>query len=66
MNKGEVLSCPLTPEGWLKVTRQFEWKIPHALGALNREDIVIKTANSGSLYYNYKGFFGIVLTRPPI
>ena len=60
----QVIMPPMTTEGWLAVERKFSrrWNFHHTLGALDGKHIPIrKPGKSGSLYYNYKGFFSIVL-----
>ena len=62
--KDELMTCPTTPDGWRKIASDFysKWNGPHCIGALGGESIaIICPFRSGSLYYNYKGFFSVVL-----
>jgi hypothetical protein len=60
----EQLKCHENAEEWKETARGFEkrWNFPHAWQALDGINIRIgNPARAGSLYYNYKGFFSIVL-----
>uniref|UniRef100_A0A8C5RNP6 DDE Tnp4 domain-containing protein n=1 Tax=Laticauda laticaudata TaxID=8630 RepID=A0A8C5RNP6_LATLA len=60
----ELLQCPSTEEGWNKVEEQWyqKWNFPHTVGAIDGKHVACKApAKSGSTYFNYKGFFSIIL-----
>ena len=64
MTHHEVMKCPTTPGEWRAISDKFaeRWNIPHTCGALDGKHVNCKCPpNSGSLYYNYKGFYSIVL-----
>ncbi|XP_063238528.1 uncharacterized protein LOC134540023 isoform X4 [Bacillus rossius redtenbacheri] len=54
----------LTEELWLQTAAQFyeRTNFPHCMAALDGKHVrIIKPAHSGSLYYNYKNYFSILL-----
>ena len=56
--------CPKTPEQWKAVADKFStlWNFHNCLGAIDGKHIAIrKRKQSGTHFYNYKGFFSIVL-----
>ena len=62
--KDEVMTCPTTEEGWLEVAEEFQrrWQLPHCLGAIDGKHVALRQPNkSGSVYFNYKRFYSIVL-----
>lgn len=62
--KEDVWKRPTTPDQWKEVAEGFSnrWNFHHCIGAIDGKHIAIrKPKNSGSLFYNYKNFFSIVL-----
>ena len=60
----EYLVYPTDPEDWKKIEERFRnrWNVPHAVCALDGKHIAIKKPKkSGSEYFNYKGYFSLVL-----
>ena len=60
----DAIDTPTEPEQWQAISDQFsaKWQFPHALGALDGKHVAIRCPkNSGSLYYNYKGYHSKVL-----
>ena len=60
----EYLICPTVTEEWKSIEEKFRnrWNVPHTVGALDGKHIAIrKPWKSGSKYFNYKGYFSLVL-----
>ena len=59
-----IYMSPPSEEDWKQIEHRFntKWNFPNCLGALDRKHIMMRAPpNSNSLFYNYKGFFSIVL-----
>lgn len=59
----EVLFTP-TQNGWRDIAQEFQerWNFPNCIGALDGKHVrIICPQKAGSLYYNYKSFYSIVL-----
>lgn len=60
----EVLVCPSTPDGWRAIADKFfqKWNFPHTCGVFDGKHVACRCPpKSGSQYFNYKGFYSIVL-----
>lgn len=60
----EFMTLPNTPNEWEQIANGFWTKanFPHCLGAVDGKHIRLKKpSNSGSMYFNYKEYFSIVL-----
>lgn len=55
---------PFTNDNWLTVANDFNyrWNLPNCLGAIDGKHVpIVCPPHSGSLFYNYKKFYSIVL-----
>ena len=62
--KDEYMPCPQAEWEWEEISQQFEerWQLPNYFGSEDGKHIRIKCPrNSYSRYFNYKGYFSIVL-----
>ncbi|KAM4049142.1 uncharacterized protein ACNLHF_006590 [Anomaloglossus baeobatrachus] len=58
------IEFPKTVEEWQKIASDFEhlWQFPNCGGALDGKHVrITQPLNSGSYFYNYKGYFSIIL-----
>ena len=62
--KKDYLNSPQTPEEWQKIADQFKenWNKPNIIDKIDSKHIRIECPKlSVTQYYNYKGFYSIVL-----
>ena len=62
--KEEFLKVPRSQNQWLEIAKGFleTWNFPHCIGAIDGKHIRVECPKmSGTYYYNYKGFYSIVL-----
>ena len=60
----KYLKAPRSHDVWKNISDEFMklWIFPHCIGAIDGKHIAIECpSDTGSLYYNYKGFFSVVL-----
>ncbi|CAI5661319.1 unnamed protein product [Oreochromis niloticus] len=60
----DYLKTPSTESEWKAIARDFanKWEFPHCLGAIDGKHIFIQPPpKSGSMYFNYKSSFSIIL-----
>ena len=58
------MSFPQRTVEWLKISKEYEekWNFPNCFGAADGKHITLfQPAKSGSTFYNYKGFYSVVL-----
>ena len=59
-----AFKCPTTAEEWTQVAQDFsdKWNFHHCCGGIDGKHVRIQAPpNSGCLYYNYKGFYFIIM-----
>lgn len=62
--KDEFLRFLQTEEEWHIIANDYEerWQFPHVIGAMDGKHFLIDPPlQSGSMYYNYKGDYSVVL-----
>jgi hypothetical protein len=60
----DCIKVPTTEVEWKRIAEEFNerWNFPHCIGAMDGKHVLIKPPpNSGSVYFNYKHSFSIVL-----
>jgi len=53
-----------TEQFWIQIANEFnqKWNFPHCAGAIDgKHAAILRPGKSGSLFYNYKQFFSVVL-----
>ena len=62
--RDEVMAFPATEDDWVELAKEYEdkWQFPNCFRAMNGKHIALFNPHyGGSTYFNYKGFYSIVL-----
>ena len=62
--KEDHFNCPKSSDEWLAISKMFEdrWQLPNCIGAADGKHVrILHPKHSGSEFYNYKGYYSIVL-----
>ena len=62
--KEVYLKSPQQVADWKAISKEFEnlWNFPHCIGTIDGKHVAIECPKlSGTQYFNYKGFFSVVL-----
>ncbi|XP_049271286.1 putative nuclease HARBI1 [Rhipicephalus sanguineus] len=62
--KKELIKSPTTEEAWTTIARGFgeRWNFPTCVGGIDGKHVaIVKPAKSGSVYFNYKKTYSIIL-----
>jgi hypothetical protein len=60
----DYVKVPNSTAEWLEIAEGFnrKWNFPHCIGAVDGKHVrIVAPMNSGSLFFNYKDFFSIIL-----
>lgn len=60
----EYVKAPRSAHDWLMIEKEFKnlWNLDHCIGAIDGKHVCMENPpNCGSVCYNYKGFYSIVL-----
>ncbi|XP_018415961.1 PREDICTED: uncharacterized protein LOC108790241 [Nanorana parkeri] len=64
VRQDEYMKFPTEPSDWTNIAQQFKdmWNFPNCGGAIDGKHVrITPPANSGSMFFNYKGYFSIIL-----
>lgn len=59
-----MLQFPSNPSEWMDIANTFKevWNFPNCGGAIDGKHVrIVPPSNSGSYYFNYKGFYSIIM-----
>ena len=62
--EGGLFEASSISADWKAISKEFEnlWKFPHCIGTIDGKHVAIECPKlSGTQYFNYKGFFSVVL-----
>lgn len=62
LHSAVYFQMPTSEEEWMKIAMEYDkkWNFPHCLGSMDGKHVMIQAPiNSGSDFFNYKGFLAL-------